>query len=204
MEEKESHITLKLPVRIRYEVLQQYFREELVGEPITKQDEDGKETTYAEVLALSLERSQKETFDLVLHLRLRTLHSFYKNKIFRISLHLAFDFHPGQQHICVREYSLEGKNKNWLTNRFLELLANSFLYRKWKNKMDFELLPIIREQMEKINLLLRNRMEVYQGIRLSGAINQFEVTDFVPAEKYLVISVLLTGNALLDIDKLSL
>lgn len=204
MKEKIDQIILKLPVRIRYEVLQEYFRQELVGEVIKKKDKDGKETAYAEILALSVEKSPEEEFDLTLHLRLRTLYSFYKGKFLRLSLHVALEFVPGEQRIAVREYSLKGGNSNWFTNKFIELLGNSFLYSTLKSKMQVELLPVIREQVERVNQMLMEKLEVHQGIRLSGVIRQFEISDLIPAEKYLVISVGLSGNALLDIDKLDL
>lgn len=203
MEEQEDHIIVNLPVRIKYEVVQEYFRQELVGELIKKEEKPGKETAYAEILSLSVDKSTEKGFDLVFHLKIRSLLSLYKNKILQISLHASLEFSPQAQRIFVREFSLHGNNNGWFTNRVIEVLANSFLYKKLKAKLDFELLPVIRDQVSQVNQKLSEKMEVYQGIRLSGELRHFRIADVIPAEKYLVISVELRGNALVDIDKLS-
>lgn len=204
MEENQENVTLRIPVRIPYRVVQGYLRRQFIGEVIKKEGKNGEEKQYAEILALSLDKSPRENFNLMLHLQIRTMTSFYKNKIIRIKMHAALQFNEADQEIFVEDFSLEGENNSWLINQFLELLANSVMYSSFRKKMRFSFQELLQEQKNNLNLKLENQLEAYSGIFLDGFINQFKISDVIAGEDFLVLSVRGSGNILVDIENTSL
>lgn len=203
MEENQENVSLRIPVRIPYKVVQDYLRRQFIGEIIKKEGKEGEDKEYAEVLALSLEKSPRENYNLMLHLQIRTLTSFLKNKIVRIKMHAALQFDEADQEIFVEEFSLEGENNSWLMNQFLEILANSVMYSSFKKKMRFSFQELLQERKNNLNLKLENQLEAYSGIFLDGYINQFRINDVIAGEDYLVLSVLGSGNIKVDIENTS-
>lgn len=203
MEENQENITLRIPVRISYQVVQDYLRRQFIGEVIRKEGKDREDKEYAEIIALSLDKSPKENFNLTLHLQIRTLTSFFKNKIIRIKMHAALQFNEGDQEIFVKDFSLEGENNSWLINQFLELLANSVMYSSFKKKMRFSFQELLQEQKNNLNLKLKNQWEAYSGIFLDGCINQFKINDVIAGKDFLVLSFCGSGNIIVDIENTS-
>ena len=72
---------IRLPISIAYTVIEAYLRKKMIGETISSVAEDGKVSTYAKILDLSLEKSQEEAYDLALELKFKTLTTFFRNKI---------------------------------------------------------------------------------------------------------------------------
>ncbi|MEG9327021.1 DUF4403 family protein [Salinimicrobium catena] len=203
IEKPQENLVLNLPVKISYKVLEAYLRKELLGEVI--RDDHSKEETseYAQILALSLRKSGKENFDLALILRIKTLTSFFKNKILRLNFHASLQFEKEKQEISVNDYSLEGENRSWLMNKFIQVLANTFMYSSLKKKMRFDFRPVIEKQLEEINQKLTSHLEVFDGIFLTGKIQDFRITEIVPGEDYLLVSVAAAGSGLVNVQELN-
>lgn len=200
MEENQENVTLRIPVRIPYKVVQDYLRRQFIGEIIRKEIREGEGKEYAEILALSLDKSSRENYNLMLHLQIRTLTSFFKNKIVRIKMHAALQFDEAGQEIFVEDFSLEGENNSWLMNQFLEILANSVMYSSFKKKMRFSFQELLQERKNNLNLKLENQLEAFSGIFLDGYIDQFRINDVIAGEDFLVLSVLGSGNIIVDIE----
>ncbi len=203
MEENQENITLRIPVRIPYKVVQDYLRRQFIGEVIKKEGKEGEDKEYAEILSLSLDKSPRENFNLMLHLQIRTLTSFFKNKIIRIKMHAALQFNEVDQEIYVKDFSIEGENNSWLMNQFLELLANSVMYSSFRKKMHFSFQELLQVRKNNLNLKLENQLEAYSGILLDGYINQFKINDVIAGEDFLVLSVWGSGNIIVDIENTS-
>lgn len=201
--ELKENVILNLPVKIKYKVLESFLRNELVGEVI-RDDHSAKETSeYAEILALSLRKSNKENFDLALNLRVRTLTSFFKNKILRLSFHASLKFDNEKQEVSVQDYSLDGENRSWLMNQFIQVLANTFMYSSLKKKMKFNFKPLIEKHLEDLNEKLRDHLEVYDGISLSGNLHKFRVTEIIPGEDHLLVSVAVSGQTVVNVKEIN-
>ncbi len=200
MEENQENIILRIPVKIPYKVVQDYLRRKFIGEVIAKEGEEG--TEYAEVLSLSLDKSHKEGFNLLLNFQIRTLTSFFKNKIIRVKMHAALQFNEADQEIFIENYSLEGENNSWLMNQFLQVLANSVMYSSFKKKMRFSFKELLQEQINNLNLKLKNHLEAYSGIFLNGFINEFKINDVIAGEDFLILSICGSGNILIDIENI--
>ncbi|MDT0691131.1 DUF4403 family protein [Salegentibacter sp. F188] len=199
----QGKVIIALPVRAEYYVLEDLLRKKLVGEKV-KTEKNGKTSTYAEILDVVLERSLEEEYDLVLELKVRALTSVFRNKEGRLLINLSIDFHEEEQVIMIKDYKLDGNTRNWLLNNFLETVANIFMYNKLKEKMRFDFLPHIQEQLKTINEKLQNRVEPQKGIFVSGDLESIRIRDIVPQEKHLLLKLDIEGMANVDIEKIIL
>ena len=203
MEKKSENVILRLPVKIGYKVLEGFLRKELVGEVVRDDHSDGDTTEYAEILALSLRKSPKENFDLSMILRLKTLTSFFKNKIVRMSFHAALEFRTEDQAVFVKDYTLEGENRGWIMNKFIQVLANTFMYSSLKKKMKFNFQPLIEQKVAEINDKLSRGTEVFEGISLTGKIQDFKISEIIPGEDHLLVVVAASGNTIVNIKEIN-
>ena len=193
---------IRLPINIDYAVVETYLRKKLMGETISSEAEDGKGSTYAEILDLSLEKSQDKAYDLALELKFKTLTAFFRNKEGKILLYVSIDFDKEEQLVRVDNFKLEGNAKNWFFNRFLETMANTFMHGKLMKKMEFEFGPEIEKHLQSINEKLNNQLEVTEGIFLSGRMKTFKIAGIIPMETHFLILVNFEGNTIFDIKKL--
>ena len=199
----QNNILLKVPVRIEYSVIEKYLQEKLVGENIKSQDEDGDVTNYAEILGVSIEKSTIEEYDFVLHVEFKTLTSFFRNKRSSFLFYVSIGFDEQEQEIEITDYKLEGTGKNWFVNKSLQAVANTFMYEKLKKKMNFDFDPHIDKQLEEVNSKLAHRLEVTEGVLLSGHLNTFRVTGIIPGKSHIIININVEGSALVDINEIN-
>jgi len=193
---------IRLPISLEYTVVETYLRKKMIGETISSVAEDGKESIYAEILDLSLEKSQDEAYDLALELKLKALTTFFRNKEGKILLHLSLDFDQEAQLASVNNFQLEGNTKNWLLNKSLETMANTFMRGKIENKMKFDFRPEIEKHLRSMNEKLDNRLEVAEGIFLFGRLSTFKISEIIPQASRFLVLVNFEGNTLLDIKKI--
>jgi len=193
---------IRLPISLAYTVVETYLSKKMIGETISSEAEDGKVTTYAEILDLSLEKSQDEAYHLALELKLKTLTTFFKNKEGKILLHLSLDFDKEAQLVSVNNFKLEGNTKNWFFNKSLETMVNTFMRGKIKNKMKFNFRPEIEKHLRSMNEKLDHRLEVAEGIFLFGRLNTFKISEIILQASQFLILVNFEGNTLLDIKKI--
>jgi hypothetical protein len=193
---------IRLPISIAYTVIETFLQKKMIGETISS-EEDGKVSTYAEILDLSLEKSQDEAYDLALAMKFKTLTTLFKNTEGKILLHLSLDFKKEEQLVSVNNFKLEGITKNWLLNRSLETMVNSFMQGKIKNKMKFDFRPEIEKYLRTMNEKLDDRLEVAEGIFLFGRMNTFQISEIIPQASQFLVLVNFEGNTLLDIKKIN-
>lgn len=202
--EPREKVNIDLPVKIDYKVLDEFLQKKFQGKILSKGKANGETSDTAKIQKISLLRSQKEDFDLVLHLRLKMLTLLLKNREFEVEMHLAIRFDPIAQEIAIKKYELDGENSGWLTNTLIETLGNTLLYGILKNKMKFDLRPVIEKQLENLNNKLSEGMEVKEGISLSGRLSSFRINDVVPGHDHLLVAVSLMGRNVLNIKKIDL
>lgn len=199
----QDNVFMLVPVRIGYNVIESFLQKKLIGKNIKAEDTPGEVTNYAEILGLSIEKSAEEDFDITLNLDFKTLTSFFSNKKGSVKLHAAIGFDEKNQEVKILDYKLQGTGKNWFLNKSLQAVANRFMYNKLKSKMNFELGPPVKEQLEKINLKLENRLEASKGFFASGKLRTFRVTEIIAGERQFLIHVNIEGNALVDIEEIN-
>jgi hypothetical protein len=194
---------IRLPINIDYSVIETFLRKKMIGELISSEDKDGNGSVYAEILDLSLGKSRDEAYDLALELKFKTLTTFFRNKIGKIVLLLSLDFDKVEQLVRVDNFELKGYTKNWLFNKSLETIINSFMRGKLKNKMKFDFRPEIEKQLQSMNEKLVDRLEIIEGIFLSGRLDSFKISEIIPKETQFLVLVNFEGNTILDIKKLA-
>lgn len=200
----DQNINITVPVIIGYSVLDKYLRGKLVGEIISKENSEGKKSNYAQVLDVSIDRSDLEGFDLCLDITLQTLTSLFKNKQVKILFHAALQLDRELQHISLKDYEIDGKTKNWFADQLLETVVNKWMYEKLKKKMNFDLMPHIEEKLSSLNEKLENKLEAKEGVHLIGSLDKIEISNLKAGENELWISVTVTGTGIVELEKLEL
>jgi hypothetical protein len=200
----EQNIDITVPVIIGYHVIDKLLREKLVGEIISKENSKGEKSNYAQILDVSIQKSELEGFDLCLDIKLQTLTSLFKNKQVQIYFHAALELDKELQHISLKDYEVDGKTKNWFADQLLETVVNKWMYEKLKKKMNIDLMPHIEEKVGSLNEKLENKLEAKEGVNLIGALDKIEISNLKAGNHDLWISVSVTGTGLVELEKLDL
>jgi hypothetical protein len=197
-----SNVQIQLPVKVDYKVIDAFLEKKFQGKVLSKGKANGETSDHARIQHVSVEKSPLEDFDLALHLKLQLLTTFFRNKEIQLVVHLALAFQEKTQELSIQKYELDGENNSWVINKLLETLVNNFLYEKLKQKMKVDLKPILEKQTGKINEKLVNGTEIQQGIHLSGHVSKFSVNEIIPGQKYLLVSLNLLSNNVVNIQEL--
>ncbi|MDX1761788.1 MAG: DUF4403 family protein [Christiangramia sp.] len=200
----DQNINITIPVIINYSVLDKYLRQKLVGEIISKGDSEASKSNYAQILDVSISKSEKEDYDLCLDINLQTLTSLFKNKQIKVLFHAALQLDREKQHISLKDFEVDGKTQNWLTDQLLEKVINNLMYDKLKKKMNFDLLPHLEEKIASLNEKLEDKLEAKEGVHLIGSMDKLEISNLMAGEKELWISVSVTGTGLVQLEKLDM
>lgn len=198
----EQNINLNVPVIIGYPVIDDYLREKLVGEMISKENSDGEKSNYAQILDVTVEKSELDNFDLCLNISLQTLTSLFKNKKVDILFYASFDLNKDQQKISLKDYEIDGKTKSWIADKLLETVVNKWMYHKLKKKMNVDLMPKIEEHLKSLNEKLENKIEAREGVHILGSMQKLEISELKAGETHFWISVRIEGNGLVEITEL--
>lgn len=203
-QENRYNVILHLPVKITYKVLEAYLQKKLLGKILSKGKAHGGSSDTARIQEISLDRSPLDDYDLAVHLQLELLTTFFKNKEIKMVVHLAISFRETSQEIIISKYKLEGENNGWFIDKAVETLINNFLYSKLKEKMRFEIRPLVDQKIGEVNQKLANGLEVMEGINLTGKISEFRVKEVIPGQKTLLVAVNVLGNNVLNIQQINL
>lgn len=198
----ENNILITLPVNLAYAAIDGYLKENYTGEIIKEEKENGKISQYAEILDMSLERSEEEEFDIAVDVTFKNLTSIFRNKVGRILLHLSLNFDEAQQEIYVDRFKLKGNSGGWLMDNAMEAMANTFLHKKIKNKMVFNFRAIIEEQLGDLNKKLEDPYKVKEGINLYGNLKNFRIQRIIPKIRHFYLLLTIQADAVMDIDRL--
>lgn len=194
---------IRLPVKIDYQVLESYLRKKMKGEYISKTDKDGNTSNYAEIHSVSLEKSYKEGYDIAVQLKFKTLTTIFKNKEGVIELYASLELDKAEQQLRVNDFKLIGATKNWLFDKAIESIANTFVHEKIKNKMKFDLRSEIEQKLPIINEKMEDPVEVSSGVYISGNLRSFLVEAIQFKEEHMLIYVDFEGGIGLDIKELN-
>ncbi len=200
----DQNINLTVPVIISYTTLDKYLRQKSIGEIISKENSDGKKSNYAQILDMSMEKSELENFDLKLNITLQTLTSLFKNKKVTIYFHAALELDRELQHISLKDFEVDGKTQNWFADQLLETVVNRWMYDKLKKKMNIDLMPHIEEKVSSLNEDLENKLEAKEGVHLIGSLDKIEISNLKAGENELWISVTVAGTGMVELEKLEM
>lgn len=176
----ENNVFITLPVNLSYAAIESYLKENYIGEIIKEEKENGKESSYAEILDMAVEGSPEDDYDIAVDVTFKNLTSVFRNKTARILLHLSLYFNEPEQEISVSKFKLEGNSGSWLLDNAMEVMANTFLHKRIKTKMLFNFREIIEKQLGDLNRTLEEPYEVNPGINLYGNLKSFRIHRIVP------------------------
>lgn len=199
----QSNVMITLPINLAYAAIEGYLKENYKGEIIKEEKENGKTTQYAEILDMSLERSEEEEFDIAVDVTFKNLTSIFRNKVGRILLHLSLNFDEAQQEIYVESFKLKGNSGSWLMDNAMEAMANTFLHKKIKTKMVFNFRAVIEKQLKDLNKKLEDPFQVKEGISLYGNLKNFRIHRIIPKIKHFYVLVNVEADAVMDIEQLN-
>ncbi|MCY2685891.1 DUF4403 family protein [Salinimicrobium sp. TH3] len=202
--ENKYNVILRLPVKINYKVLEIYLQKKLLGKVLSKGKANGQTADHARIQKINLERSHLEDFDLAVHVQLRLLTTFFKNREISAVAHLSLGFQEAEQELLIRRFKVESENNGWVINNLVEMLINNFLYSRLKEKMKFDIRPIVSKKLEKLNEKLTGALQVTEGVNITGKINEFKVQDIIPGQRTLLVSVQVLGNNVLNINSIDI
>lgn len=198
----ENNIVITLPVNLAYAGIDGYLKENYMGEIIREEKENGKVSEYAEILDMSLDRSEEEEFDIAVDVTFKNLTSVFRNKTGRILLHLSLNFDEAEQEIYVDSFKLKGNSGNWLMDNAMQTMANTFLHKKIKNKMVFNFREIIAKQLSDLNKKLEDPYKVKEGINLYGNLKNFRIQRIIPKIRHFYVLLNIEADAVMDIEQL--
>lgn len=202
--ENNYNVILRLPVKVDYQVLQTYLQKNLLGRIISKGKANGEVIDRARIQGITLGRSSQEDFDLAVQVQLKLLTTFFRNKVIKVEAHLSLGFSEADQQVQIRRYKLDSENNGWLTDKLVETIVNNFMYSKLKEKMKFDIRPVVKEKLEKLNQKLAGGMEVADGINITGKLKEFRVEEIIPGQRTLLVAVSILGNNVLNIKKIDI
>lgn len=199
----KHNVILRLPVRIDYQVLENYLQKKLQGKILSKGKSDGETSDHARIRNINLRKSHLEDFDLAVHVQLSLLTTIFKNKEITAVAHLSIQFREAEQEVLISRFKVEGENNGWFVNTMVETLINNFLYSKLKSKMKFDIRPIVKVQLEKINSKLADVLELTDGINVTGKINEFRIQEIIAGQRKLLVSVNILGSNVLNVESIN-
>lgn len=199
-----DNIDIRLPVKIKFHVLEELLRERMVGENIQVEKENGDVTKYAKILDVSLGKSLEDDFDITVEVHFTTLTSFFKNSKGSLLFHATVDFRELEQTVRVGNYKIQGTGSSWFMNKTLETVANSLMYEKLRSKMSMDFRPHIAPELEKLNSKLENNWEAAGGVFLSGSLKQASICNIIIGNSELLVLVNIQGGTGVEIRKIEL
>lgn len=204
IQENRYNVIIHLPVKIEYKILDAYLQKKFLGKILSKGKANGESSDHVRIQKINLERSPLEDFDLAVHLQLQLLTTFFSGREIKMVVHLSLSFKEAQQEVLIPRYRLDGENNGWFTNKLVETLVNNFMYSRLKEKMKFDLRPLIAERLEKLNVELSTGKEIVEGVNLTGKLSELRVQEVIPGQRTLLVSVKILGNNVLNIRKIDL
>jgi len=197
----DTNVDVTIPVKIGYPILDKFLRSKMIGEIISKEGSDGKKSNYAQILNISIEKSDLQDFDICLNVDLQTLTSLFKNKQVQVLFHASLELHE-EQRISLKDYKIDGGTGNWIADQVLETVVNKWMYDKLKRKMNFDFMPHIEEHLKSLNEKLENKIEAKKGVHLIGSMENIRLSNFHAGENDLWISVALRGTGIIELTNL--
>lgn len=202
--ENKYNVILRLPVKISYKVLETYLQKKLLGKVLSKGKANGQTSDHARIQKINLERSPLEDFDLAVHVQLSLLTTFFKNRKVKATAHFAMGFQKAEQEVLIRRFKLESENNGWFIDNLVEMLVNNFMVAKLKEKMKFDIRPIVTTRLEKLNERLAGALQVTDGVNITGKISEFKVQEVIPGQRTLLVAVSILGNNVLNINSIDI
>jgi len=190
-------ITLTLPIKIPYEVLQQLTDKALIGKEIgTGKSKQGR------ILGTSLGASALQEYDVVLGLKVLAIRRVLMTKEVELFIHVALDYDSNSGILSAGSFKIDSRSKNFLLNATLKLLANRIYYQKVLDKATYNLYNLIVPHLKKLNNSLEPGFSFPQGIMVQGTMENIRLTRIEILTGHVLVHTLFKGAAEVTIQKI--
>lgn len=190
-------ISLTLPIKIPYEVLQQLTDRKLIGMEIgTGKRKQGR------ILGTSLQASPLPAYDVVLGLKMRIIRKILVVKEVALLIHISLAYDPDRGRLSVGTFKIDSKSKNFLLNKTLEILANRIYYRKVLDKATYNLHELIAPYLIGLNERLVPGLSFSPGLILHGAMENITLTRIEAFADHVLVHALFEGAAEVTVQKI--
>jgi len=200
----DQDISLTLPVKLDFEVLDAFLKKEYNDTNISHKDDKGHTSNYFKILDLKLEESDHPDFNLSLKLHLQPLTLLFNNNTVDVSVLAELRLDVATQKLYVEAYDMDSNGKNWVTNTLLKTVLNTFIYKKVINTLSFDLMPMITEKLAMINAQLASKFKTTNGISIIGNVASFSVSHFEIKNDVIWVLIHSQGWGVISIDDLEL
>ncbi|WP_170245215.1 DUF4403 family protein [Gelidibacter salicanalis] len=200
----DQDISLTLPVKMDFEVLDAFLKKEYNDTNISHKDDKGNTSNYFKILDLNLEESDHPDYNLSLKLHLQPLTLLFNNNTVDVSVLAELRLDVATQKLYVEAYDMDSNGKNWVTNTLLKTVLNTFIYKKVINTLSFDLMPMITEKLALINAQLASKFKTTNGISIMGNVASFSVSHFEIKNDVIWVLIHSQGWGVISIDDLEL
>lgn len=201
---EHNNLKILFPVTIKYTVLEKALQERFVGEIIKTTDDEGNESNYAQVLGLSLFKSEEAEYDLGLEVTLQTLTKLFKNKELSAIINLSMNLDKSAQVLNIDEFHADATSGSWLIQKGFEAILNNWMHQKLKDKMNLKFQDKLDEQMQEINEKLAKQIEATNGVYFTGNLDHMEIAELNFQDESLVVIMDIVGRTELEIKKIDM
>lgn len=195
-------ITVTLPVRIGFEVIETFLKKKFIGTTISKNDDKGKPSNYFKILDLNLSESQAEPYNLQLRLKLQTLTLLFRKKDIQVSVLADLRMDIETQKLYVKAFNINSSGESWIANNILKSVLNTFIYKKIINTLSIDLMPILQEKIELINDKLALELKATKNISIMGNLENFTISQFKIKKDVIWVLINTQGWCVITIDDL--
>ncbi|APG61030.1 hypothetical protein LPB144_11710 [Christiangramia salexigens] len=202
-ESLQQNIKVILPLSVKYAAIDKLLREKLTGEIIKKEDKAGEGSNYAQILDVTLEKSHKNNFDVQLNIKFQFLTTFFKNREADAEIHAVIQLDPSKQRLFIKDYSVVSDTNNWLADKLLQGVVNTWMYKRIKSKMTFDLDSFLSKNLDSINKQLENKLEVKTGTYVLGNLESIKLVEILAAETHLQLALNIKGHSEIEIDEIN-
>lgn len=174
----DQDISIKLPVRIGFEIIEEYLKKKYINTSIGKSDDNGKTSDYFKILDLSIGESHAEAYNLEIKLKLQTLTLLFHDNIINVVMQAHLSFEIETQKLYVESYKIDSMGESKLESIFLNSTLNTLFYKKTLNTLYLELMPMIKKKIDSLNTKLATKLEPSSNISIVGKVENFIIEHF--------------------------
>ncbi|WP_178987690.1 DUF4403 family protein [Winogradskyella schleiferi] len=195
-----NDISITIPVKVNFTAIENYLNEKFAGEIISKVDTKGKEIKYAKIIDIKIAKSNSETYNIEIIIKLQTLTFLYRNRELNITISAELILNVDKQKLFVANYKIDSKGKSWFTDQMLKSIVNTFIYQKIIKKLAFDLKPIVKDNLNSINTKLASNFELKEGISLIGSLENLSISHIKLKDDHLWVLIKIKGWGILNIE----
>jgi hypothetical protein len=199
-----NNVSLNLPINMPYSYLDKIVKDKVTGMVIKGKSKKGKEKKYGKIEGIEIYGSKESQYDIVLGLKTKIYRTIFKKEKVPVYIHAKLDYDTTAKTLIVKDFLLDSKTESGLYNLSLETIANKLAYSKIISKLQFDIDSVLSEQKVIANKLLNDQIEITEGVKLSGIVDNLTIKQMIAQPNGLFCLFILNGNAKVEVIELKM